>query len=290
MNIWYLYFIITALCFALSTLIHIKVGRNIWAMKLSLFRQVTILIVGAPIIISLIPKIDLVSNNWLWLILSWICGTSYLLISFQATNITSVGISRSFVTVSRTITAFVIGFFIFKENITLIDIAWIWVIALGFYILAKDGWEKLTKSDTFWIILSLIWGAIFSINMYVFKIFSDSFSALESAFLLELMNGFFLILVSIFYGFHKKNLRSNFHIWWKQFFAISLWAPLVLLWWYTAATSIHMVPFYLFNSLLVLILILLIILSWIFLKEKISITRWISLWIIISWCLVMILF
>lgn len=290
MNIWYLYFIITAFCFALSTLIHIKVGRNIWAVKLSIFRQITVLIVWAPVLLWLFAKSNLIIHNWLWLVLSWVCGTSYLLISFQATNITTVGISRSFVTVSRTITAFIIGFFLFKENITFIDFIWVWVISLGFYLLAKDGWEKLTKNDSLWILLSLIGWVIFSINMYVFKVFSDSFSALESAFLLELMNGFFLILVGIIYGFHKKNLKTNFQLGMRQFFAIALWAPLILFWWYTAATSIHMVPFYLFNSLLVLILVILVILSWLFLKEKLSLMRLISLGTMILWCLLMIMF
>lgn len=287
MTIWYLYFILPALIFPAVSLINVYYGRKIWAQKVSLYRQITLTIVWFPILISLLHKPDLLKLHAPYLIASWILGTLYLVSSFHAMNLTTVGISRSFVAVARTLTAFFIGFFLFQENISMFDLLGWCVIFLGFYILGKSNKEKFTKKDTIWIIVSLFSGVMISLNLLVFKFYADGFSPLESAYLLEFMNLVFII--PFIYFSSKKTLKEKYTIGSKNFWILMLTAPLILLASFWLAQSVGKIPFYIFNTLFVIILVVFIIFSRIFFHEKISLMRGVSLGTMILWCAIVVM-
>ncbi|MCD5375466.1 EamA family transporter [Candidatus Gracilibacteria bacterium] len=286
MNIGYLYFLLPVIFLSATGIIHVAIGRKIGAKKLSLYRQITLMIIGSPLLFGLLNKTDLIEKHILLLIASGIVGTGYLLLSFHAMNITSVGISKSFLAVSRTISSFCIGFFLLQEAINIYDIFGMLIIFLGFYILGKVNREKLTQNDIKGITVSLLAGVVFSINILIFKIYAADFTALESAYLLESMNAIFLVIFSIFYG--KNKLQDKFKIPLKTFFVLCLVSPLVLVGIYGLAMSVNLIPFYIFNTGFIFILIVSTILGWIFLKEKFSLGRGISLGIMIIGSMMMI--
>ena len=286
MNIWYLYFLLPVIFLSATGIIHVAIWRKIWAKKLSLYRQITLMIIWSPLLFWLLNKTDLIEKHILLLIASWIVGTGYLLLSFHAMNITSVWISKSFLAVSRTISSFCIWFFLLQEAINIYDIFWMLIIFLWFYILGKVNREKLTQNDIKWITVSLLAGVVFSINILIFKIYAADFTALESAYLLESMNAIFLVIFSIFYW--KNKLQDKFKIPLKTFFVLCVVSPLVLVWVYGLAMSVNLIPFYIFNTWFIFILIVSTILWWIFLKEKFSLWRWISLGIMIIGSMMMI--
>ncbi len=287
MNTWYLYFLLPAFFFPLSFVIATSVWRRIWARKLSLYRQFTLSIIWLPIGISLLSKPELLQENIFSILLCGLLGTAYLTIAFYAVNLTSIGISRSFITISRTLCGFFIGFSLFWESIHLFDYVWVAIIFLGLYILWKDSGEKLTSNDIYGIVLSLIGGIIFACNNLVFKNISEVFWPIESAYILESSS---LIPLFILYLFTHK-LQDISEMWndKKEIGILFLTAPLVLLASYGLAQSVVAVPFYIFNSLFVIILVMSIIFGWIFLGEKTSPMRAIALTTMIIGCLVIVL-
>jgi len=165
---------------------------------------------------------------------------------------------------------------------------WLCLSFCDFYrFLSKASWEKLTKHDTTWIILSLIWWVIFACNNLVFKNISWVFWPVESAYILEFSS---LIPLTLLYLIgHKKQDIINMKKDGKKLWILFLTAPLILLSWYGLAQSVNSIPFYIFNSLFVIVLVFSIVFSWIFLKEKFSLTRWVSLLTMILWCLMIVL-
>gem|GEM_PF-4544175 len=106
---------------AIST-INVLFGRQLGAKKMSLYRQLTVTIVGSPLLIGILQKPELLEKHALIIVLCGFFGAMYLTTAFYAMNLTLVGISRSFVAVSRTVAGFVIGYFFFQESISFYDI------------------------------------------------------------------------------------------------------------------------------------------------------------------------
>lgn len=288
MNTWYLYFLLPAILFPLVWTINTAYGRKIGSQKLSLYRQFTLTLVWLPIAFSLIQKSHLLEENIFSIVLCWLLWASYLTIAFYSLNLTSVWISRSFVAISRTICAFAIWFFLFGESISIFDYFWVVVILLWFYLLSKASWERLSKNDILWIILWLTWWVLFSLNNLVFKNISTVFSPIESAYILEASS--FLPLLILYTLTHKKQDFISMKYDWKMLWVLSLSAPLIFLAGYWLAQSIHQIPFYIFNTLFVLVLVTSMIFARIFLGEKISFTRWIALGAMVLGCVVIVLF
>lgn len=282
MNIWYFYFLLPAIFFPLTLIIATSQGRKIGARKLSLYRQLTVSIVWFPILLNILEKSDVLSQNILLIALCGIIGASYLTIAFYAVNLTTVWISRSFVTVSRTICSFLVWYFLFQENISYFDILWVGIIFLWVYKISNISKEKLSKKDILGIILSFTWWILFTFNNLVFKKIWENFSMLESAYILEASS---LIPLTILYAMtHKKEdfkaMRQDGKKIWILFFT----APLILLASYWLAQSVQVVPFYIFNTLFILVLIFSLIFWRIFLGEKISLARLWAMWLMIVWC------
>ena len=288
MNIWYLYFLLPVILFPAVSVINVLYGRKIGARKISLYRQVTLVIVWSPILLSLLSKWELLRENALMIFLCGLIWASYLTTAFHAMNLTSVGISRSFVAVSRTVAGFVIWYFIFQESLSFYDIIWIVLISLGFYLLARAKWEHFTKTDINWILISLFAWILFSINTLIFKTFAISFSWFEAAYLLESSSMIFLAIFMLFT--RKQSIQESFSIDFQKLKVLFLTAPFILLASYWLAKSINLIPFYIFNTLFIFVLIVSIILSWIFLKEKFTLQQLVAMWIMVSWCGVVILF
>jgi len=288
MNTWYFYFLLTVLLFPIVSTIQVKYGRKIGALKLSLLRQITIAIIWSPLLYFLIQKWEIIQSNIISLLLSWLFGAGYLLTAFYAMNLTSVGISRIFVAVSRTIFALIIGYFVFEEVISLYDYLWITVIFIGFVFLSLSDTKQKSPSQTLGVLVSLWAWVLFWINMLFFKQFSPHFSGLESAYLLETTNGIFLILATLFMG--KKEIQKNFSLKWEKFWLLFATAPLVLVASYWLAKSIIMIPFYLVNVLFVFVFFASIIFGWIFLHEKFTLKQLASMGVMLLWCGIVVLF
>jgi drug/metabolite transporter (DMT)-like permease len=203
-------------------------------------------------------------------------------------NLTSIGISRSFVAVSRTITGFIIGYTLFGENISSFDILGIVWICLGFYILSNASGEKLSKTDILWILFSLIGWVIFTLNTLVFKEISQYFSALEAAYILEASS--FLPLLWLYLVTKKESISTSLKKDYKKISILLATAPLILLASYGLAKSVNLIPFYIINTLFVLVLVVSMTLSWIFLKEKFNIKQLTAIgFMVLSCCVIVML-
>lgn len=282
MNIWYLYFLLPAIFFPLSLIIATSQWRKIGARKLSLYRQLTVSIIWFPIFLQILEKSDVLSQNFLLVALCGIIGASYLTIAFYAVNLTTVWISRSFVTVSRTICSFLVWYFLFQENISYFDILWVWIIFLWVYKISNIQKEKLSKKDILGIILSFIWWVLFTLNNLVFKKIGENFSMLESAYILEASS--LIPLALLYFLTHKKDDFKAMKHDWKKIGILFFTAPLIILASYWLAQSVQLVPFYIFNTLFIFVLIFSLIFWRIFLGEKISLARWVAMWLMIIWC------
>jgi drug/metabolite transporter (DMT)-like permease len=287
MTIWYLYFLLPVLLFSAVGTINVLFGRKIWARKLSLYRQLTVTVAWIPILYSILQKPHVLQEHILILIACGLLWAWYLTIAFHAMNLTSIGISRSFVAVSRTITGFIIGYTLFWENISLYDLVWILWIWLGFYILSNASGEKLNKNDVLWITFSLIWWVIFTMNALVFKEISQYFSAIEAAYILEASS--FLPLLWLYIITKKETFSTSIKKDYKKIFILFATAPLILLASYGLAKSINIIPFYIINTLFVLVLVVSMILSWIFLKEKFTLKQLWAIWCMVVSCWVIIM-
>ena len=287
MNTWYLYFLLSAILFCVLSITNVVFGRKIGAKKIALYRQLTLTIVWSPIIIGLLWKTELLEKHAVMLVLCGIFWAWYLTVAFHAMNLTSIWISRIFVAVSRTITWFLIGFFFFQESISLYDLGWIIIMFTWFYLLARFRGEHFSKADILWVWVSLLAGVLFSINVLIFKIFAADFSALEAGYLLESTSLVFLALIMLFTS--KESIKKSFSIEYKKLAILFCGAPLLLLASYGLAKSVDQIPFYVFNTMFILMLIISMILSWIFLKEKFTLKQLFAMWIIISGCVVVIL-
>lgn len=288
MTLWYLYFLLAAILFPLISTINVLYGRKIGARKIALYRQLTLTIIGSPLLIGIASKPEILQKHALLIFLCGLFGATYLTVAFHAMNLTSIGISRSFVAVSRTITGFLIGFFLFQESISLYDISGVFLICLGFYLLSHFRWEHFSRKDILWVGVSLVAGVLFSINTLIFKLFAADFSPIESAYLLESSSVLFLIVFTFFAT--KCSLKKTFSIEWKKLSILFLTSPFLLLASYGLAKSVNDIPFYIFNTLFILMLIVSIILSWIFLKEKFTLKQLSAMWIMMIGCGVVIIF
>jgi len=288
MSIWYLYFLLPVILFPTVSVINVLFWRKIGARKLSLYRQATVTIIGFPILFSLLLEYELLIEHSFMIILCWVLGASYLTIAFYAMNLTSIWISRSFVAVSRTLSAFALWFFIFQESISLYDFFGIFIIFLWIYALWKSSGEKIQQKDLIWIWCSLLWWIIFSFNTLVFKILTETFWSIESAYLLEASS---FIPLLILYTFSKKqNHSTSIAQDYKKIGVLFITAPLILLASYGLAVSVTLIPFYIINTLFILVLIVSMILSWIFLWEKFKLSQLLSIAIMMLWCLGVVLF
>lgn len=282
MNIWYLYFLLPAFLFPLSLIIATSLWRKIWARKLSLYRQFSVTIIGLPIWIGILKNSEVFLSNLLLIFYCGILWAIYLTIAFYATNLTTVWISRSFVTISRTLSSFVIWYILFSENISYFDIIWMLTIFIGVYFLSNISKEKLLKNDILGILFSFLWGIIFTLNNLVFKDIWNHFSFIEAAYILEASS---LIPLFILYVLtHNKNDFIKMRHDSKNISIMLFTAPLILIASYWLAQSIQLLPFYIFNTLFVLTLIISVFFSWLFLWEKISQKRLISISIMILGC------
>ena len=286
MNLWYLYFLLPVILFPLAATINVANGRKIGSQKASMYRQLTLTIIWSPVIFLLIEKWELIQKHFWLLLLCGLLWAIYLSASFYAMNLTSVWISRSFVTVSRTLSAFIIWYTLFSESIGWYDFFGIWVIFLGFALFYKVFEQNFSVSDLIWITISLIWWVIFSPNTLVFKTFAIDFPGIEAAYLLESSSVLFLIAWQLIR--HKWSLRKSFSIDQKNLSLLFLTAPLILIASYGLAKSVHIIPFYIFNTLFVLSLVISIILSWIFLWEKFTLRQASALWTMILWCAIVV--
>lgn len=287
MNYWYLYFLLPVILFPVASTINIANGRKIGSQKMSMYRQIALTIVGSPVIFLLLEKWDLLVKH-LWLLIACgFFGALYLSTSFYATNITSVGISRTFVTVSRTLSSFIIWYTLFKETISLYDFLGVGVIFLGFSVFYRVFDTHFSRADIIGILVSLLWGVIFSTNTLIFKTFAIDFPGLQAAYLLECTSVLFLICWGLLRN--KWNIKNTFSVDRQTLTWLFLTAPLILWASYGAAKSIHLIPFYIFSTLFVLSLVISIILGWIFLHEKFTSRQLTSLWCMIAWCIVVVL-
>lgn len=282
MSIWYLYFLLPIILFPTVSIINVLFGRKIWSRKLSLYRQLTVTIVWLPILYSILKKPEIVQEHIFMIIACGILWAGYLTIAFHSMNLTSIGISRSFVAVSRTITSFIIWYTLFWENISYYDFIWILWIWLWFYVLSSASWEKLSKKDIWWIIFSLIAWIIFTMNTLTFKEISQHFSPIKAAYILEASS--FLPLLWLYLITKKETLSTSLQKDYKKITILFLTAPLILLASYWLAKSINIIPFYIINTLFVLVLVVSIILSWIFLKEKFTIKQLSAIWCMMLSC------
>lgn len=287
MNTWYLFFILATILFPIVATINVYFGRKIGSKKLSLYRQITLTIIGAPILIGLFSQGELLRQYWLLLILMWLCGATYLSMAFYAMNLTSVWVSRSFVTASRTVAGFLIGYFLFQESISFYDIWGIFIIFLWFYLLSNIHWKKLKRNDILWIIISLLAGVLFSINTLIFKYFVEDFSTLQAAYLLEASCMPFLLIFAIL--FRRGTIHEALSIEYKKLWILFLTAPLILLGSYGLAKSVNQIPFYIFNTLFVLTVGVSMILSFVFLKERLSREQLFALMMMLCGCIIVVL-
>ena len=288
MNTGYLYFLLPALLWPLSIIINASISRRIWVKKMLIYRQITLMLVWMPLLFWLFFKTDLILSNGVYLVLSWFFWTICLLTAFWGMNQLTVWVARGFSSVWRTIISFLIWFFILHESFNLFDIAWIMIICIWFYLISHSKKSKLTKDNINGVVLSLISGLSVSINFYFFKIYSADFSWLESAYLLESMNWIFLIIITCIWNY--KKISESFSIKLNDFLSLCLLSsPIVLLSWYWAAKSIDKIPFYVFNSLFAIVIVISAIMGRIFLKEKIPFMRKISLVVMVLWCTIIVL-
>jgi len=286
MELWYLYFLLPTILFPIAATINVANGRKIGSQKMSMYRQITLAIIGSPIIFLLLEKWEAIQKHAILLVLCWWFWALYLSSSFYAMNLTSVWVSRTFVAISRTISAFIIWYTLFHESISFYDFIGIWIIFLWFALFYRVFESSFSKADIIWITISLIWWVIFSTNTLVFKTFASDFPWIEAAYLLEVTSVWFLILWQLLR--HKWNLKKSFWVDKKTLWILFFTAPLILAASYGAAKSINIIPFYIFNTLFAASLVISIILSWIFLHEKFTLRQISALWSMILWCLIVV--
>lgn len=287
MNIWYLYFFLAALSFPFTLVVASWISRQIWSQKLSLIRQLSLSIIGFPILFSFIHSSTLFTQQLVNIVLMWITWALYLILAFQATHHTIVGMSRSFVTISRTIIAFFLWILIFQENIEIIDIIGILMIFWCILRIWKSKNDILTKEDFIGILFSLAAWSMHVTNAYFFKIVSHDFTALQSAYILEFSSFIPLAAMYFFFPQNKKNISKKTEL--QAFKTMTILAPIIFLWSYGLAQSIQLIPFYVYNTLLVLGFIMSIIFGKIILGEHISTSRLFSIFGIITWCFLVVI-
>ena len=288
MSSWYLYFLLPLILFPATSVLSVALGRKIGSQKMSLYRQGTIIILGIPLLFWILEKFELLKIHYMNLILCGVFWALYLSTAFYAMNLTSIWISRSFLAVSRTITGFILGYVLFREYISLYDIGGLIIIWLGFYLSFKYKWEHFSIRDIKGILFSLIAGIFFTINTLIFKLYAKDFSPLESAYLLESTSFPFLLIASIL--IHKWDIKKSFKIDIKKIWVIFLTAPLILLASYGLAESVNRIPFYIFNTLFIFVLVTSVIFSWIFLGEKFTLKQLSAMIIMVLWCGIIVVF
>ena len=288
MNLWYLYFLLPLIIFPATAVLSVSLWRKIGSQKMSLYRQGTIIILWIPLLFWILQQWELLEKHAFNLVLCGLFWALYLSTAFYAMNLTSVGVSRSFLAVSRTITGFVLGYALFREHISLSDIGWLVIIWLGFYLSFRYKGEHFSMRDMKGIVFSLIAGVFFTVNTLIFKLYAQDFSPLQSAYLLESTSLPFLLCMSLL--MHKGDVKKAVSIDIRKIGVIFLTAPLILLASYGLAESVNRISFYVFNTLFIFVLVTSVIFSWIFLWEKFTFKQLFAMAVMTLGCGVIILF
>ncbi|MCD5380398.1 EamA family transporter, partial [Candidatus Gracilibacteria bacterium] len=122
------------------------------------------------------------------------------------------------------------------------------------------------------ILLSIILGTIFVINWYSFTLYSPSFHPIMAGYILEIFNGLFLLFILLGKSLGKNNsLSHTFHINKKPFWIIFATAPLVIIASGSVAKAYEVFSFTIVGIALTMTIPVSMILSWLILKEKLSI-------------------
>ncbi len=292
MDLNYLYILLPIICWPLATVLLTKFSRNKWSLQTVLYRQITIFLVWIPLLF-LISKTDilLIQENLLSVFLASFFWSIYIFSVFMAFDYLPIWISRVFTITSRLLLSLFIWYFVLFENIWLIDLLWLIVLLLWFYLLSKDKINNLhlkKKNIFFWIIISLANWILFGLSIYFFKIYSSGVNPLVSAYILESID---IILLSIFaLIFSIKNNKNYFKIGMNDFIKILLISPIALLWTYWLAKSYDYISFYIINILFVFIFFSSLILAYFILWEKITRKQLLSMFIIMLTTSIIILF
>jgi|SaaInlStandDraft_4_1057021.scaffolds.fasta_scaffold29912_1 hypothetical protein len=292
MDLNYLYILLPIICWPLATVLLTKFSRNKWSLQTVLYRQITIFLVWIPLLF-LISKTDilLIQENLLSVFLASFFWSIYIFSVFMAFDYLPIWISRVFTITSRLLLSLFIWYFVLFENIWLIDLLWLIVLLLWFYLLSKDKINNLhlkKKNIFFWIIISLANWILFGLSIYFFKIYSSGVNPLVSAYILESID---IILLSIFaLIFSIKNNKNYFKIGKNDFIKILLISPIALLWTYWLAKSYDYISFYIINILFVFIFFSSLILAYFILWEKITRKQLLSMFIIMLTTSIIILF
>ncbi len=272
-----IYLIIPVVFYMLSSIILTKFSRTKWSLSISFYRQLTIFIVWLPLLYFFPIDFSIFKENLLNILLTSSIWAVYLLLLFKSYNYIPVAIGSAFSLTSRILLTILIWIILVWDSLNLYQSLSVITLIIWILLLLKIK-DRFKLS---WILLPIIWGWVFVINWYFFLKYSPNFHPIIAGYILEVFNGLFLLLILIWKSFWKNNpLSQTFHIEKKPFWIIFATAPLVIMASWAVAKSYELFSFTIVWIALTMMIPVSLILSWIILKEKLSLKSIISIIII----------
>lgn len=264
-----IYLIIPLIIYPLTIILFSKYARNIGVRKVSFYRQLTMFLWWLPFFSFIIPYKDIFILEWKNILLASFFWAFYVILSFLSSNLLPFMVAKIFFEPSRTIFAFLISYFLFSETFSFGDIIGILFMFLWFFIFSFskiDVRHLKLKNISLGIFVSIINGIAFSLWGYFFKIYGAKFPPILASYTLESVNGIFIFIFLLFFSFFEK--KNNFLIEKKYLSLIFSLAPLILFATYGYAEAYKRFPFYIVTINGLAGFVVLGILSYVFLKEK----------------------
>jgi drug/metabolite transporter (DMT)-like permease len=269
-----IYLIIPLIFYPLNTIFLSKYARDIGARKIAFYRQFTIFLWWLPFLPFIFQYKDIFILEWKNILLASFFWAFYVILSFFSSNLLPFMVAKLFFEPSRTIFSFIVAYFLFSETFSFVDIIGIIFMFLWFFIFSFskiDVSHLKLKNISLGIFVSVLNGIIFCFGWYFFKIYGAKFPPMLASYTLESVNGIFILIFLLFYKFFDK--KNNFLIEKKYFLLIFSLAPLILIATYWYAEAYNRYPFYIVTINGLAGFVVVGVLSYLFLKEKMDRTQ-----------------
>ena len=272
MNLTSLSIFLPIVFWPLTWVIVAKYGRKIGSIKTAFYRQLTIILFWSPILYFLISyKSWALYAHRFDICIASISGAIFLITNILSSNLLPFAITRIFYDSTRIVASITIWYFLLSEIVSKTDIVWIIILFAWFYAFSFTKIENThlkIKNIPLGVGVSILNGFLFIVSIYYFKLYSQDFTPLESAYILEGVNGSFLFIYLLFLYFLKH--ENHFQIEKKDFLLLLSLSPFALLASFGLAMAYQTLPFFLINLLFILQFILGVYFGYVFLKEKLS--------------------
>ncbi len=196
---WFLFRIILSVAgYAIQSVLLTKYSRKWNGQRVWFVRNVSLMLTGIPLLYFWdIPSWAYFYENSTRIVLAWLCGTAWVLLSYVGNTMIPVGIAATLKKWTWIIVSFLLAFFLLQETLTFnewLSLLFIILGGLGISLLKIDVAHLDAQNVRWWIFIS-VWAAVIqSIWWYFFVLYSGWVDPLITAYILEASIGVWMLV------------------------------------------------------------------------------------------------